>query len=38
MEDNFALRYVLKYPGVNSRALMPRAYARNGASRRWPRE
>ena len=34
-EDNFALRYVLKYPGVNSRAeLVPshRAYARNGAS------
>jgi hypothetical protein len=38
MEDNFTLRYVLKYPGVNSRAeLVPslRAYARNGALRRW---
>jgi hypothetical protein len=37
MEDNFALRYVLKHPGVNSRAELvpsPRAYARNGASRR----
>jgi hypothetical protein len=38
MEDNFALRYVLKPPGVNSRAELvpsPRAYTRNGASRRW---
>ena len=38
MEDNFALRYVLKHPGVNSRAELvpsPRAYAGNGASRRW---
>jgi hypothetical protein len=37
MEDNFALRYVIKHPGINSRAeLVPaRAYARNGASRRW---
>jgi hypothetical protein len=31
MEDNFALRYVLKHPGVNSRAeLVPS----RGASRR----
>jgi hypothetical protein len=31
MEDNFALRYVLKHPGVNSRAeLVPS----HGASRR----
>jgi hypothetical protein len=32
MEDNFALRYVLKHTGVNSRAELvpsPRAYARN---------
>jgi hypothetical protein len=38
MEDNFALRYVLKHPGVNSRAELvpsPRANARNGALRRW---
>jgi hypothetical protein len=31
MEGNFALRYVLKHPGVNSRAELvpsPRAYAR----------
>jgi hypothetical protein len=34
MEDNFALRYVLKQPGVNSRAELipsPRAYARGTA-------
>ena len=38
MEDNFALCYVFKRPGVNSLAELvpsPRAYARNGASRRW---
>ena len=37
MEDNCALRFVLKYPGENSRAELvpsPRDYARNGASRR----
>jgi hypothetical protein len=34
MEDNFALRYVLKQPGVNCRAELipsPRAYARGTA-------
>jgi hypothetical protein len=41
MEDNFAFRYVLKHPGVNSRVELvpsPRAYARNGTSRRLARD
>ena len=38
MENNFALCYVLKHSGVNSRAKLvpaPRAYARNGPERCW---